>query len=530
QASEAYALGPTMECGIQDFYKDKVVFLTGATGFLGRGMRPVRFHFSPLGFIILLPLVIIEKLLRATDVKRIYAMVRPKRNQDIQARIQNWEKDPLFEVLLKSKPQALQRVFTIAGDCLEHDLGISVKDRQLLASEVQIFIHGAATVRFNEPLHIAITINTRATKLMLQLAKEMKHLQAFLHISSAFSNCPEFHIEERFYPELLNLNSEKILAMTEIVGAKMIDSISSVLVGSFPNTYTYSKALAEDVILREAGDLPLSVFRPAIIIASHKEPVSGWIDNLYGPITLIYGIGHGVIRLVGHSKKGTTSFVPVDYCANMALASIWQTGKRDIIRDPKEQPPIFTLAPSTSNLLSHTDFIKFGMSHRDELAVNKMIWYPFLNCVSKPWLYTLLAFFYHTLPGYMFDLILRLAGKKPRMVDLYRKIHINVTAIQHFLFNSWKFETKSADKLRSLMSIEDREMYNFDMEALDWKEYFKSALFGMRLYLGKEPPTKESFESGRRLLKLFKILHYGLMTVLLFISVFLLWSLLKFII
>ncbi|KAH8289032.1 hypothetical protein KR054_004442, partial [Drosophila jambulina] len=501
---------PTMECGIQDFYKDKVVFLTGATGFLGR--------------------VIIEKLLRATDVKRIYAMVRSKRNQDIQTRFQSWQEDPLFEVLLKSKPQALQRVSTIAGDCLEHDLGISIRDRQLLASEVHIVIHGAATVRFNEPLHIALTINTRATKLMLQLAKEMKHLEAFLHVSSAFSNCTVFHIEERFYPELLSLDSEKILTMSEIVGPKMIDSMSPVLLGSFPNTYTYSKALAEDVILRDAGDLPLSVFRPAIIIASHKEPVCGWIDNLYGPITLIYGIAHGVIRLVAFNKNGASSFVPVDYCANMALATIWQTGtKKGTVREVKDQPPIYTLAPSNSNLLAMTDFGKFGMSHREEYPINKMVWYPFVHTLHKPWLVPLATFLYHTLPGYIFDIMLRLAGKKPRMVALYRKIHINMAAIQHFLMNNWKFETKSVEQLRSLMSIEERQMYNFDMEALDWKDYFKTALFGMRLYLGKEPPTKESIETGQRLLKRLKLLHYGFTTVLLFIAGFLIWSLLKLI-
>jgi len=28
-----------MDSGIQGFYKDKVVFLTGATGFLGKGKR-----------------------------------------------------------------------------------------------------------------------------------------------------------------------------------------------------------------------------------------------------------------------------------------------------------------------------------------------------------------------------------------------------------------------------------------------------------------------------------------------------------
>ncbi|XP_052858484.1 fatty acyl-CoA reductase wat [Drosophila gunungcola] len=501
-----------MDTGIQAFYKDKVVFLTGATGFLGK--------------------VIIEKLLRTTDVKRIYSMVRPKRGQDIQERIETWQKEPLFEVLLKSKPEALKRIATIAGDCLEPDLGISESDRQLLASEVQIVLHGAATVRFNEPLHVALAINTRATRLMLQLAKEMKHLEAYLHISTAFSNCVIFRIEEKFYPEHLTCDSEKVLAMSELLGDQMMDSLTPTLLGSYPNTYTYTKALAEDVILREAGDLPLSVFRPAIIIASHREPVAGWIDNLYGPIALIYGVSHGVLRVISIKKNGFSNLVPVDYCANVALASIWQTSKDKARRHPtkQKQPAIYTLAPNERNPLSNTEFVKFSFSCREAFPLVKMIWYPFLHCISTPYLYPLAAFFYHTLPGIFYDLALRVSGRKPRLVKLYRSIHINISLLTYFLHNSFYFETKSTDRLRALMSPEDQRIYNFDMEALVWKEYFQKALFGMRLYLGKEPPTQESVDQGRRLLRLLKILHFGLMTILLGIAGIVLWSLIKLII
>uniref|UniRef100_A0A6P4EHY3 Fatty acyl-CoA reductase n=1 Tax=Drosophila rhopaloa TaxID=1041015 RepID=A0A6P4EHY3_DRORH len=496
--------------GIQGFYKDKVVFLTGATGFLGK--------------------VIIEKLLRTTDVKRIYSLIRPKRGQVIQERIEIWQKDLLFEVLLQSRPEALKRVVPIAGDCLEPDLGISDADRNLLASEVQIVIHGAATVRFNEPLHVALAINTRATKLMLQLAKEMKQLEAYLHISTAFSNCVIFRVEEKFYPEHLTCDSEKVLAMSELLSDQMMDTLTPTLVGSYPNSYTYTKALAEDVILREAGDLPLCVFRPSIILATHKEPVSGWIDNLYGPNALIYGVGHGVLRVTSFDKKGYISMVPVDYCANVALASLWQTSKQKGPRDPKEQPSIYTLAPSERNPLKTMDFVKLSLSCRDEFPLNKMIWYPFLQCISTLWLYRLATIFYHTIPGFFCDLALRLTGRKPRLVKLYRSIHVNYALLQYFLHNSWFFETKSTDRLKALMSPEDRNMYNFDMEALDWKKYFQKSLFGMRLYLCKEPPTQESVDQARRLLKILKILHFGLMAILCGIAGIILWSLVKLII
>lgn len=36
------------------------------------------------------------------------------------------------------------------------------------------------------------------------------------------------------------------------------------LLGKWPNTYAYTKAVAEHVIREEAGDLPVGMFRPAI--------------------------------------------------------------------------------------------------------------------------------------------------------------------------------------------------------------------------------------------------------------------------
>lgn len=36
------------------------------------------------------------------------------------------------------------------------------------------------------------------------------------------------------------------------------------LLGGYPNTYTYTKAAGEDVLLKNCEGLPVAVFRPAI--------------------------------------------------------------------------------------------------------------------------------------------------------------------------------------------------------------------------------------------------------------------------
>lgn len=64
----------------------------------------------------------------------------------------------------------------ISGDCTLPDLGISDDDRKLLAENVSIVYHCAATVRFDEALKRAVLLNTRGTKLMLELSKTFKKL------------------------------------------------------------------------------------------------------------------------------------------------------------------------------------------------------------------------------------------------------------------------------------------------------------------------------------------------------------------
>lgn len=56
---------------VTEFYRDRNVFITGATGFLGK--------------------VLVEKLLRSCpDIKTLYLLIRPKSGKDIRIRIQEF--------------------------------------------------------------------------------------------------------------------------------------------------------------------------------------------------------------------------------------------------------------------------------------------------------------------------------------------------------------------------------------------------------------------------------------------------------
>ena len=52
----------------------------------------------------------------------------------------------------------------------------------------------------------------------------------------------------------------------------MIEALTPPLIGKNPNTYTFTKSLAEYIITRDAKELPVAIFRPSIIGASLREP------------------------------------------------------------------------------------------------------------------------------------------------------------------------------------------------------------------------------------------------------------------
>ncbi|KAH8298433.1 hypothetical protein KR044_002655 [Drosophila immigrans] len=471
-----------MDSEIQEFYKNKTIFLTGGSGFLGR--------------------VIIEKVLRVTEASRICVLIRSKRGKSVQDRIESWKTDPFFGVLLKTQPNALERIVPISGDCEEPDLGISAGDCELLKNEVQVVIHCAATVNFAEPLHKALDINTRATRLILKLAKEMNRLVGFVHVSTAFSNCVIHHISEQFYPDNLMFEVDKVLSTRKVCGNILFDGMAPTLMGKFPNTYTYTKALAEQVIQTESGDLPVCIFRPGAIVATSKEPIPGWIDNIYGPIAMVYGTAMGVLRVAPINNNNCIHIVPVDYCANIILASVMQTAKESAERRRLISPPtIYNYVPHEKNLLINRDFHNAVSKQRHICPFEQALWYPFLHTTSIHWIFKVMAFLYHTLPGYAIDLVLQLRGQKPRMIKLYQKIHKNMDALSYFGTEIWTFETTNTDGLWHSLSTADKQLFEFDMSTLNWDNYFARTLVGMRVYLGHEDPSDESLQRAREHMK-----------------------------
>jgi nucleoside-diphosphate-sugar epimerase len=100
------------------------VFLTGATGYIGS--------------------LILEKLLRSTDVGRVYVLVRTRRGCSPADRLSRVLRGPLFHLITEEQAA---RVVAVAGDMMQPGLGLSEEDTATLEASVDTVLHSAAGER-----------------------------------------------------------------------------------------------------------------------------------------------------------------------------------------------------------------------------------------------------------------------------------------------------------------------------------------------------------------------------------------------
>lgn len=312
---------------VNRMFQGRSVFITGASGFIGR--------------------VLLEKLLRTYQgINRIYILMRCKKNQQPKERLQKQLlKVPIFDKIrsidkeneisngANNNNKLLDKIVVIPGDIGEPDLGISEADMNMMLEDktLSIVFHSAATVKFDEPLKVSVKLNLIATKTIIEICRKLPNLVSLCHVSTAYVNSDikdNQIIEEKLYP--INngeIKPDNLVQMADIMSEDLMQELKVKLIDQRPNTYTYSKALAEHLIVEQATDLPVSIVRPSIVVASWKEPLKGWIDNLNGPTGLILAIGKGLLRSMRVTRDIKADIVPVDIVVNTMIASAFYAAK-----------------------------------------------------------------------------------------------------------------------------------------------------------------------------------------------------------
>ncbi|XP_021712516.1 putative fatty acyl-CoA reductase CG5065 [Aedes aegypti] len=289
---------------IKEFYAGRDIFITGGTGFMGK--------------------VLIEKLLRScSGLNRIFILLREKKSKTTNDRLREIQELPLFEVLRRQDPNALSKMIPIKGDVSQLELGMSDEDRKRM-SEVSVIFHVAANVRFDDPLKDAVILNTRGTREMIRFAESLKNLCVMMHVSTTYSNPDKYIIEEKIYPPYADW--EKTIKLAEEMDTQTLETFAPKYMGMLPNTYVFTKSLAEHIINDYRDRLPLILFRPSIVISSMRDPIPGWIDNFNGPVGLLVGSGIGLCRTMYCDPNNVADYTPVDVCIKAMIVAAWKKG------------------------------------------------------------------------------------------------------------------------------------------------------------------------------------------------------------
>lgn len=211
------------------------------------------------------------------------------------------------------------------------------------------------------------------------------------------------------------------------------------IIGNFPNTYSYSKALAEQLVMNERGMIPLAIVRPTIVTPALMEPLPGWVESLNGPTGNIAGVGKGFIRISKIDKHLVTDIIPVDYPINLMIAVGWYTASRkprDIV--------VYTCGTGHQNPITWKGLNKWGMKAWMNYPTKDMLWYPSSYFTSSDVFFKINATLFHKIPGYFWDLINVIIGKKARLVTIILRYFSNYIYIIIFKTGSHVRESESS--------------------------------------------------------------------------------------
>ena len=497
-------------------YRDKKILLTGGTGFLGTAL--------------------VEKILRSLpDLGRLYLLVRPSREKGA---VERFEKDVLGSAAFRGLRERLGEGFAgyvagkvrvLEGDVHAPSLGLGGDDLAELSREVDVVIHSAASVVFDAPLDAALDSNVRGTLGLLELARGWEKRPLFMHISTAYvagnstEDAPEEPPGTTSSPNGTPLDAGEEVSNLEAVVAE-VDAASRerALVRRFEtearrelgmvgeedevaervdqlrrawmrerlvergtqraqelgwnDVYTFTKSLAERMVVRERGETPLVILRPAIIESSHREPYPGWIQGTRMADPIIMAFAKGLLREFPGDPNSYVDIVPVDHVVNAILAAG--------IRRPTE-PEVFQVASGERNPIRYRGLY--------EIVREYFLENPLRDSGGRP----------IQVPEWSFPgrkrvegglktelTVLKIAGKlaarmpeghmasdarqriaraekRARMSLYYSRIYgayANMTAT---------FETSRTVALYEALPEEDREGFPFDITEVDWREWIQ---------------------------------------------------------
>src|SRR6266545_7469725 len=360
-----------------EIFNDRRIFLIGSTGFLGKVTLSMLLHrFPNIGRVY----VTVRARSQEESESRFWNSVLTAESFDpLRERYGN-----ALEGFIRDK------VFVLGGDIGDVNLGYSEEEAQRVADDLDIVINSAGNVTFNPTLESALRTNVAGTQNVIAFAKRMKR-PALVHVSTCFvagNRSGAVWESERvpgYFPRRTELEGVEFSAQQEIKDcAKLSERVreearDAMMTARFrdlarkrlneegrdiddpdalglavarerkvwtrtrltdlgveraawwgwPNIYTYTKALGEQLVAAETG-IVRSIVRPSIVESANTYPFPGWNEGFTTTAPIIFMTLKGQ-RQIPANKKLILDITPVDQVAAVMLAVAAQA----CIEEPK---------------------------------------------------------------------------------------------------------------------------------------------------------------------------------------------------
>ena len=491
------------------------IMLMGVTGFIGK-------------------VWLVNLLSDLPEVGCIYLLIRRQKSNPALRRFEKMvEESPVFDPLHERYGAGLgrflaERVEVVEGDASQPGLGLSPEVATRLLSRLDLVVNSSGLTDFNPDLRDALTTNVDAAMHVLDFVRRSDHA-GLIHLSTCYvAGARDGRVGEKLRPNytpagISNFDAEREhQALYELIAGaeKMAENpqitaqlrnealgkehaakdlrgtalenqirknrirwLRNHLVEAgmkrsrelgWPNTYTFTKSLAESLIAKYSSGLPIALIRPAIVETSVRRPFQGWNEGINTSASLSYLLGTYFRQLPSNEHK-RLDIIPVDsVCRGMTLIAAAVIERR--------HEPLYQLATSVTNPCDMRRSIELtSLAHRKHYRAQESLEY-WLRLrfdaipVSKERYNRMSAPAQKAIIKSIQRIMAPLPLKRPPLVKAERNLEKVEKLIELFepfiLHNEHDFVAENVEKLSHAVVPEERAQFGYDTRSIDWWEYW----------------------------------------------------------
>jgi long-chain acyl-CoA synthetase len=491
------------------------ILLVGVTGFIGK-------------------VWLVDLLENVPKIGRVTLLIRKNRTTSAQRRFEKIvEESPTFDTLHARHGKNLgaflkAKVEVVEGDVSQPGLGLDAAVQERLARSVDLVVNSAGLTDFNPDLRDALASNVDSALYLLGFLRKCAHA-GLMHLSTCYvvgmrDGRVTEELQDNYNPagdaefdaerEIASLREtiERIEARSESPeltkalrrqalgrGVDAADAPAEELQGvlkrnrarwarnrlvrvglrraqhlGWPNIYTFTKSLGESILARHGGDLPIAIVRPSIVESSERSPFTGWNEgiNTSGPLSYLLGTN---FRQLPTNERKCLDVIPVDMvCRGMSLIAAAVVARCNA--------RMYQLATSAINPVNMGRSIELtGLAHRkhyrQQSSVDNWLKVKFETIpVSKQRYERLSIPMQKAVVSGINRAAISLHMKKAPLAKAERELSRAEKLIELYepfiLHNEHVFESENARLLSAALPAEEREIFGFSPEAIDWWDYW----------------------------------------------------------